>query len=153
MKLKMLTSDGLLEFRKAIASNPRLVLKNLSEISLEHEDIELFETNFDFDESIALDLPGNSESTSALDIRNCAKVRQVLPDLTRADAFDERLWVTLAMGQFHSYTLARWGDGLTPKSPKDDLLKFYRNHIVVLSARDRWRNQSISRLWWQSEYA
>jgi hypothetical protein len=154
MKIEILTRNGLLQLRNLLASEPSLVFENL-EVLREAKNIEFAESNYSLSTSFELALPQKNALTVAekKDQQNAIGLFENLEGLNPADANDERLWVTLALTKFHSYTLQRWGQGLSRTSSKSDLKKFIKNHLLIGSTRNRWRDQSISRLWWMSYYA
>ena len=83
--------------------------------------------------------------TNTQDKHNSIAVFNSFDFLTPALASDERLWVTLAFREYGDYSKSRW----IPESLQDEALsKNLVNHWFALTARDRWRNHSISRLWW-----
>ena len=90
---------------------------------------------YEIDLKISLEMPIGNDLR---DLQNCAKILKILPNLTPADATDERLWVTLCFHYFKDYTLARWDKGKL------------RNHIFGNNWRQRISDNSISRLWWVS---
>jgi len=64
----------------------------------------------------ALVMPtGNAQEIAATDFENAVLVFEYLPDLSRTQAADPRLWVTLAHTTFWHYVRARWGE--TAKEP------------------------------------
>ena len=81
-----------------------------------------------------------------LDAANSSRIHQLLPKLSRAEATDERLWITLALGEFGEYSRDRWPLGNVPAS------RHLENHLFLGTARRRERDQAISRLWWTGEY-
>lgn len=154
MKIEILTRKGLLQLRNLLAAEPSLIFENLDSLRLTKE-IEIAESNYQIDPGFNLELPDKNALTVAekKDQNNSIRLFENLEGLNPSDANDERLWVTLAMTNFHAYTLQRWGQGLNRTSSKADLKKFIKNHILISTTRNLWRDQSISRLWWMSYYA
>ena len=148
MMLKVLTDSGLVRLRALVAANPKLALINLATLAEEHEGLEFIESKYEFNDDI---LSANSWR-GAEDAKVANIIFEALPGLTASDACDERLWVTLAHGTFHDYVVSRWGKSLKPSGDEIALKKFFVNHILVAGARSRWRNQALSRLWWQAFY-
>jgi hypothetical protein len=146
--LKILTHQGLIRLRALVAANPRLALVGLERLAIEHEGLEFVESKYDFKDEIIL-----AKSWRGADDTKVANlILDALPGLTASDACDERLWVSLAHGPFHEYVVSRWGKSLKITGDENALKKFFINHILVAGVRSRWRNQALSRLWWQAFY-
>lgn len=78
------------------------------------------------------------------DAENSQLIFENYSSLTPAMASEELLWVTLAFRDYRKYATERWsGTG------NNNLI----NHWFCPSARDRWRDQAISRLWWAGWYS
>lgn len=141
--ITILTSESLERLRNAVVGNSQLVRKNLSELVAELE-LSTVEHVATIDTDLVLDPEQNA------DIPNMIALAAAIKGLTPELATDERLWVSLAIGQFHDYTYARWGG----KAKTDvDLLAFWKLHILASSTRNRWRDHAVSRLWWMHRYA
>lgn len=154
MKIQILTHDGLIQLRNLLATSPALVFDGLEAIRNSHS-IELADSNYELPTNLALQVPGKDAVTVSekKDQANSLHLFDSLKGLMPSDANDERLWVTLALGIFHDYTMQRWASGLSRTSSKADLKRFIKNHILISSTRNLWRDQSIARLWWMSHYA
>jgi hypothetical protein len=85
------------------------------------------------------------DATNTYDKHNSIEVFNSFDFITPALASDERLWVTLAFREFGDYSKSRW---VAESSQDEALTKNLLNHWFALTARDRWRNNSIARLWW-----
>jgi hypothetical protein len=141
--ITILTSESLEKLRNAVVGNCQLARKNLSELAAE---LEL--TTVEHAATINTDLVLDPKQTA--DIPNMIALAAAIDGLTPELATDERLWVSLAIGQFHDYTYARWGG----KAKTDaDLLAFWKLHVLASSTRNRWRDHAVSRLWWMHRYA
>jgi hypothetical protein len=154
-RLRLLTSDSLVSLRAEVAGNKSFgrfsldqIVENLSPGStckveyFEHKTV-LLDSNFR--------LNSNSGSQLKDDLLNAKSIHGAFQGLTPALATDERLWVTLALREHHEYSIDRWG--VTSKTSVEETYKYFRNHVLAATPRDRWRNQSISRLWWVSNFA
>jgi hypothetical protein len=64
-----------------------------------------------------------------------------------AQSTDERFWVTLALGDHREYGQKRWGHVLKDQTP-EATKRHLENHFFCVTARNRFRDHSISRLWW-----
>jgi hypothetical protein len=154
-RLRLLTSEALVSLRAEVAGNKSFgcmsldgIVESLSAGStckieyFEHKTV-LLDSNFK--------LVSNSGSQLTDDMLNAKSIHDAFQGLTPALATDERLWVTLALREFHEYSTERWG--VSSKTPVEKTYKYFRNHVLAATPRDRWRNQSISRLWWVSNFA
>jgi len=64
-----------------------------------------------------------------------------------AQSTDERFWVTLAFGDHLEYARKRWDRVLRARSP-EALRNHLNNHFFCATARNRFRDHAIARLWW-----
>ena len=108
-------------------------------------------THYEFDGNGAtLEHPVSRDQVGFRDAENCVRILKFLPNLTAADATDERLWTTLATFQFRDYVLARWPVTEQKAEERD---QYVRNHWFAAGVRGRMRNNAISRLWWMGHIA
>ena len=154
-ELSLLTHEGLLALRKALVEKPERVLLCLSELQELSPEIETVPSGLVIAAEVELIQPlaGSKRLIDKFDLENALLIHEALPGLSAMEASDERLWVSLALGEFHRYTMSRWATGLSAKSSSDVLTRFRNNHILMKDSRDKWRNQAISRLWWSRHYA
>lgn len=146
-KLSVLTEDSV-ETLRVVVSGPyadRLISAPLDEVVSEL-DLKFVDSDHLVDVDAHLLHAGGSTPDRSLDATNARLLFGALPGMTRANAVDERLWVTLALGQFRGYSLNRW----LASGPGAE--QYLRNHVFASTARARERNQSIARLWWTAEY-
>jgi hypothetical protein len=90
-----------------------------------------------------LTMPEGIAQAENSDTENCIQIGKFLPDLTAAQATDERLWVTLCLNQFREYAIARWPD--QRNFPRE---KNIPTHWFAAGLRPRMRDNAIGRLWW-----
>jgi len=69
--------------------------------------------------------------------------KKALPSLKDIHATDERLWVTLCLKHYKSYSISRW-----PYQPKTNEPQHRINHWFASTVRNRMRDNAIGRLWW-----
>jgi len=152
--LELLTEEAIVDIRALVVGKKRLAgnsLESLLEILNEtspkprtfvHRSIKV-------DESFK---PVNDPHNKTLsDKQNAKVILTAFQGLDAALATDERLWVTLALRDFQQYSLARWlGPG---RKNSQELYMYFRTHVLASTARDRWRNHSIARLWWVANFA
>lgn len=131
--------ESVVTLRSLSKSSPRKLLENF-----DSESKTLSQVNWlpKAQKELTLKLPN---STSNFDKQNSISTFQVFDFLTPALASDERIWVTLTFRDYQEYTNARWP---ADSGEDEDLTKNLLNHWFALTARDRWRNNSIARLWW-----
>jgi hypothetical protein len=146
-KIELIDSESLLKIRNLVIGNKSNGILNLDQLKLANPTISTFQSEVQLNLDVAL--AKTTGISLSEDITNVKLVREALPGLETAVATDERLWVTLALNQFHDYSVHRWYNG----QPKPYQENYFRNHVLAAGVRDRWRNQSISRLWWVGHYA
>jgi hypothetical protein len=88
---------------------------------------------------------GNIQDVAATDCENAILLYNYLPGLSRTQAADSRLWVTLAHTTFWDYVRARWGE-----DDRSRLRTAVLRHWFVPEGGSKaaLRTQAISRLWW-----
>lgn len=64
-----------------------------------------------------------------------------------AQSTDERFWVTLGLGEHLVYGHKRWGHVLKDSKP-ESIKRHLDNHFFCTTPRNRFRDHSLSRLWW-----
>ncbi|MFY0562486.1 DUF6339 family protein [Archangium lansingense] len=94
----------------------------------------------------SLDVEGRSrQKRPTRDAENAILVYRYLGALTRTQAADTRLWVSLAHTTFFEYVKARWGDDDRAELKKAVLRHWFAPRGLSKAAL---RTQAISRLWW-----
>ena len=161
--LKIIDADSLLNLHYKISTSPHLLMKSTSDVYsyevLEKKiDLQLKESTYQIDHTHQLVLPKSKSwrgENGNGDRENCEAIFNALPGLTATAATDERLWVTLCFNQFCDYTNARWpiNSSKDPEIRDKELSSALFEHRFAGTARARWRNNSISRLWWMAYYA
>lgn len=150
-----MTSDSLINLRAEVAGNKSLARMNLEQLATKLSTKSSVQLEFFDHKTVKLDssftLKSTAGSSLVADLQNAKAFTQAFQGLTPALATDERLWVTLALGTFYDYSIERWG--VTSSTSKDESYKYFKNHVLAATPRDRWRNQSISRLWWVGNFA
>lgn len=131
--------ESIATLRNLSKSDPKKVLENFDKVS---NDLNLVKWLPLEPKALELTAPN---ATSNFDKENSIEVFQALDFLTPALASDERVWVTITFSNCQDYTKARW---VASSNQPEDLTKNLVNHWFAPTARDRWRNNSISRLWW-----
>lgn len=131
--------ESVATLRSLSKSDPRKVLEDFEKVN---GDLNLVKWLPSAPKVLELKVPN---PTSNFDKENSIAVFQALDFLTPALASDERVWVTLTFSNYQEYTKARWA---TSSHQVEELSKNLINHWFAPTARDRWRNNSISRLWW-----
>ncbi|MBC6493554.1 DUF6339 family protein [Microbacterium sp. 4-7] len=146
-KVLILTSDSVDTLRvMAAGANASEIWNNDLDALVKTHSLRFIESEYEVDPTQGLQLSDGDFRRRDLDATNARQILRVLPNLTAADAVDERLWVTLALGHFRGYMRDRW--------PADDdaLGNHVRNHVFASTDRRRERDHAIARLWWSGSY-
>ena len=104
-------------------------------------------------EKLKLRFRGKGESASN-DFENAIAVYEAFPDLTEAQASDQRLWAYLSHVTLRDYVQARWPLAGSPEQlASDNAAKFAAARSILwhwfASGNDRMlRRNAIARLWW-----
>ena len=148
-KAMILSDNSLEEIRTASALNPISIFNPLSELTKTYN-LNLVESEYLIAPSISLLMPEGNNWEENKDRENAVILYRALKDFKVSYASDERFWVTLAFGEFFEYSLKRWPPA---NGSKEEIAKSMRNHWFAPTSRSRWRDQSISRLWWVGHFA
>jgi len=148
-KAMILSDNSLEEIRTISAINPISTYKPLSELIIENS-LKLVESEYLIAPGISLMMPEGNNWEENKDRENALIVYGALKNFKVSYASDERFWVTLAFGEFFEYTKKRWQP---VNESKEEISKSLRNHWFAPTSRSRWRDQSISRLWWVGHFA
>lgn len=95
--------------------------------------------------------PMNSTRRTAEDAANAIRVHDWLGPLTRQQAADDRLWITLAHREFFGYAHQRWCAGATDKEKAGAKSLVGRHFFTGATGKAKLRTNAISRLWWAAE--
>lgn len=147
VNIRVLTSDSVDRLRsEATGPHASVVWEGTLEVLTDKFGLSFVDSNYLIDTSRPLLLPCEGAPNRELDAKNSIRMLEAMPGLTPADATDERLWATLALGAYRDYTVARW--------PKDSasLGNHIVNHVFASTARGRERDHAIARLWWSGHY-
>ena len=141
---KILNEESLESIRNIAKESGYSVLSSLESLVLEH-DLNLIDSPYIFDLNATLLIPDSTSWEKNFDRENSLRIYDALPNFLPIHAADERLWASLAFGQFFEYSKKRWGAESTKSK---DLSQLILNHWFCPTSRSRWRDHSISRLWW-----
>lgn len=142
--MKVLTRASIGELRGIAHSEPRTLWEGhlddlISSYSLKTVDVQVgYEKGHEFKIGGARD--------RSRDEANVGILRKALPNLTPSQATDERIWATLALGDYKEYVLKRWAVSDAKQYPVN--LKIFVAHTRALV-----RDHSIARLWWRGHFA
>lgn len=148
-RVMILSDNSLEEIRTISGINPNSIYKPLSEIIIE-SNLKLVESEYLMATGVSLMMPEGNNWDLNKDRENALIIYAALKNFKVSFASDERFWVTLAFGEFFEYTKKRWQP---MKESKEEISKSLRNHWFAPTSRSRWRDQSISRLWWSGHFA
>jgi hypothetical protein len=139
-KMMVLTKDSIISLRGLAHSDPRQVWEsNLSELVDKHF-LGLVQVDVTYEKGHEFKIGGPRERDR--DQFNTLMLHKALPNLTPSQATDERIWTTLALGDYKEYVLRRWDTGDSSDYPVD--IK-----IFVANTRSLLREHAIGRLWWR----
>ena len=91
------------------------------------------------------------KTLAATDVANAPAFYDSLSELAPAHATDERIWATLALDRYSDYTRQRWQ--LVPEADEKARNWILAHWLCGASNRSRFRDNSISRLWWMGRVA
>ncbi len=142
--MKVLTRESILRLRGVAHGDPKLVWEShlddlIGNLDLETIDVEvLYERGHEF-------LIANV-GERRFDRANAERIKEALPELTPSQATDERIWATLALGDYKEYVLKRWASA-------EGADYAVGSKIFVSNTRGLVRDHSIARLWWRNHFA
>jgi hypothetical protein len=143
--LEILSLDSIEKLRNIVKTSSDFRLTSLEEI-VSRYDLKMVSSQFSIDGNVELVLPEGNDWNHNNDQINSKIIYKALPDLNILTSTDERLWVTLAFGLFSKYSEKRW---LKQTGDARNIL----NHWFAPTSRTRWRDHSISRLWYVGYFA
>ena len=91
------------------------------------------------------------QNLAGTDVENAPIFFDALSSLSPAQAADERIWTTLAIGHYAEYTRSRWR--LIPEEDKKARNWILAHWLCGSANRSKFRDNSISRLWWMGRIA
>lgn len=142
--MRVLSRASISELRGVAHSDPKLVWETplddlVSSYSLQTVDVQVtYEKGHEFK-------IGGARGR-ANDEANAGILRRALPALSPSQATDERIWATLALGDYKEYVLKRW-------APSDATNYPVGLKVFVANTRALVRDHSIARLWWRGYFA
>lgn len=146
----MILSDSSLEEIRIISTlNPISAYKPLAEL-ISEKNLNLVESEYLISSGTSLLMPNGNNWEENKDRENAVIIYNAFKNFKVSYASDERFWVTLAFGEFFEYTKKRWQP---VNGSKDEIAKSLKNHWFATTSRSKWRDQSISRLWWLGHFA
>jgi len=147
-ELNVLTGSSLNALRDLSLNEPELVW-NSSLLELgKTVDLQWLALPVKFDGDAELKLAAKSRVDE--DVQNSLRVSGAFEELSPATALDERIWATLAFGQFKDYVVTRWP---MPSAEPNKQYLHISNKLFAPSVRIRTRDHAIGRLWWAAHYA
>ena len=159
--LKLLTNQSVAILGAASDADPASFLKKTNGWE-GLEGVEFFDSNVSLP---TVSLTNGPDASN--DIENIVALMGAMSALTPAQAADERLWVTLTLGEYWDYAKSRYpisnaGIGgakrkVETRTPaellKESQKNWLRSHFFAGTARVRVRDNALSRLWWMGHYA
>lgn len=148
VQLKILTADSVDVLRGVSLVRPQRIWATRFDDLVGQLDLTLVPSEYVIDPSIKLHMPESGRTGDRFDAQNAYRALRALPQLTRADATDERLWVTLALHHYGEYLHARWPF----PAGRTTFSSHLKNHLFTPTFRIRERDHAISRLWWTGTF-
>lgn len=142
--MKVLSRASIGELRGVAHTNPKLVWESHLDELVSTYSLKTVEVQVAYEKGYEFKIGGARERTH--DESNASILRQALPSLTPSQATDERIWATLALGDYKEYVLKRWAPADATNYPVD--LK-----IFVANTRALVRDHAIARLWWRGYFS
>jgi hypothetical protein len=142
--MRVLSRASIGELRGVAHSNSKLVWESHLDDLVSTYSLQTVEVEVTYEKGHEFKIAGARDRSH--DEANAAILRQALPSLTPSQATDERIWATLALGDYKEYVLKRWAVSDATNYPVD--LK-----IFVTNTRALVRDHSIARLWWRGYFA
>lgn len=143
--MRVLSTQSLEQLRNIVRTDEKFVLEPLEELVTRYE-LSMVNSELQLPKNLNLLLPANDSWSENKDRENSELVHSIIPNLTRANATDERFWVTLAFREALEYSVLRWG------GDEIDNTKIL-NHWFAPTSRAKWRDHSVARLWYVSSFA
>lgn len=143
--MRVLSTQSLEQLRNIVRTDEKFVLEPLEELVTRYE-LSMVNSELQLPKNFNLLLPTNDSWSENKDRENSELVHSIIPNLTRANATDERFWVTLAFREALEYSVLRWG------GDEVDNTKIL-NHWFAPTSRAKWRDHSVARLWYVSSFA
>jgi hypothetical protein len=143
--MRVLSTQSLEQLRNIVLLDDKFVLEPLEELVSRYS-LNMVNADLQLPKNFNLLNPENDSWTGNKDRENSELIQNLIPNLSRANATDERFWVTLAFREALEYSALRWGG--------DELdNKRILNHWFAPSSRAKWRDHSVARLWFVSSFA
>jgi hypothetical protein len=143
--MRVLSTQSLEELRNIVRTDDDFILEPLEELVSRYS-LNMISSDLELPKNFKLFSPENDTWTGNKDRENSELIQTLIPNLTRANATDERFWVTLAFREALEYSVLRWGG--------DDVdNKKILNHWFAPTSRAKWRDHSVARLWYVSSFA
>lgn len=143
--MRVLSTQSLEELRNIVRTDDKFILEPLEELVSRYS-LNMIGSDLELPKNFKLFSPENDTWAGNKDRENSELIQILIPNLTRANATDERFWVTLAFREALDYSVLRWGG--------DDVdNKQILNHWFAPTSRAKWRDHSVARLWYVSSFA
>lgn len=143
--MRVLSTQSVEQLRNIVRKDEKFVLEPLEELVARYS-LTMVNSDLELPKDFKLESPVNQSWNGNKDRENAELIQALIPNLTRANATDERFWVTLAFREALNYSVLRWGGDEVSN-------KLILNHWFAPTTRARWRDHSVSRLWYVSTFA
>jgi hypothetical protein len=143
--MRVLSTQSLEQLRNIVREDEKFVLEPLEELVSRYS-LNMIGSDLELPKNFKLLSPVNDSWSGNKDRENSELIQSLIPNLARANATDERFWVTLAFREALEYSVLRWGGA------DIDNKKIF-NHWFAPTSRAKWRDHSVARLWYVSSFA
>ncbi len=143
--MRVLSTQSVEQLRNIVRKDEKFVVEPLEELVGRYS-LTMVNSDLELPKNFKLEAPINLSWSGNRDRENAELIQALIPNLTRANATDERFWVTLAFREALEYSVLRWGGD-------EGNNKLILNHWFAPTSRSRWRDHSVARLWYVSSFA
>ncbi len=143
--MRVLSTQSVEQLRNIVRKDEKFVVEPLEELVGRYS-LTMVNSDLELPKNFKLEAPINLSWSGNRDRENAELIQTLIPNLTRANATDERFWVTLAFREALEYSVLRWGGD-------EGNNKLILNHWFAPTSRSRWRDHSVARLWYVSSFA
>lgn len=142
--LDVLTKQSISDLRGVAHGDPAKVWNNNLKELVQEFNLEMIrvDVRWNPDHDFKVGKPNDRQ----FDEHNSKELGKLLPNLTRSQATDERIWATLSLGHFKDYVLSRWTVSPDSRPPVD-------TKIFMKDTRGLLRDHAVARLWWRAHFA
>ena len=106
--MRVLSSESLEQLRNIVREDKKFVVEPLEDL-VDRYSLSMINSELELPKKLKLKSPVSDSWDGNMDRENAGAILGLLPSLSRANATDERFWVTLAFREALEYSVLRWG--------------------------------------------